>query len=40
MLEKLINAKSFGGFIDHLTRRWAALLASLGKFSFPFYGLD
>jgi hypothetical protein len=35
MLEKLLNARSFCGFIDHLVRHWATFFASLGKFGLP-----
>ncbi len=32
MLEKLLRAKSFGGFINHLAHRQATLPISLSKF--------
>jgi hypothetical protein len=35
MLEKLLGAKSFSGFINHLACRQATLLASSGKLTFP-----
>jgi hypothetical protein len=35
-LEKLLGARSFGGFIGHLATHQAILFVSLGEFGFPF----
>jgi len=35
MLENLLNAKSFGGFIDHLIHHQATIPVFSGKLSLP-----